>query len=134
MKQVLVITALLAISARSEPAPAPEADASVAAEAPAPAETNIAADGKSSVGTFKITNSKGEVYIEEDKADGTYEGKTDGKTSETGKWVQKSPSVFCYTKDEKVPKEVCNEEKVENGVWTSKNPDGKVSTVERVAG
>ena len=81
---------------------------------------------------FKITSSDGKVSMEDVKADGTYETKTDGKVTETGKWEQKSPSVYCYTADGPEAKQVCNDEKVENGVWTTKDPDGKVATVERV--
>jgi hypothetical protein len=131
MKKIALIAALSALSACSQPAPAPEPETS---EAPAAAATNIAADGKSSVGKFKITDKDGKVYMEEDKADGTYVGSQDGKVVETGKWVQKDPNTFCYTKDEKDPKEVCNTEKVENGVWTTTNAKGEVSTVERIEG
>ncbi len=72
--------------------------------------------------------------MEEVKADGTYATMIDGKVAETGKWEQKSPAIYCYTKDEKNPVQKCNDEKVENGVYTSKNREGEVSTVERVAG
>lgn len=133
MRHVLAITAVVALAACSKPATAPEADAGATAEASAPAAAaNVAADGKSSTGTFKITSSDGKVSMEEVKADGTYENKTDGKVTETGKWEQKSPSVYCYTADGPEAKQVCNEEKVENGVWTTKDPEGKVATVERV--
>ena len=131
MKKFILLAAVAALAACSKPAEAPEADASAAPEAVA---TNIAADGKSSIGKFKITDKDGAVYMEEDKADGTYIGTKDGKVVETGKWVQKDPNTFCYTKDEKDPKEVCNTETVENGVWTTKNAKGEVSTVERVEG
>ena len=134
MKKILALAALAAISACSNPAPAPDTETATASDAPAAAATNIAADGKSSVGSFKITDKDGKVYMEEDKADGTYVGSQDGKVVETGKWVQKDPNTFCYTKDEKDPKEVCNTEKVENGVWTSTNAKGEVSKVERVGG
>jgi hypothetical protein len=128
MKKIALIAALSALSACSQPAPAPEAS-----EAPA-AASNIAADGKSSVGKFKITTHDGKIVMEEDKADGTYVTTLDGKVVETGKWEQKSPNNFCFTKDEKDAKQQCNEEKVENGVWTTKNAKGEVSTVERIAG
>ncbi len=131
MKRIALLAAIAAISACSKPAPAPEADASAT---PAAAATNIAADGKSSVGTYKVTTPKGEVLMDEVKADGTYSTTKDGKVVETGRWEQKSPAVYCYTKDEKDAVQKCNEEKVENGVYTSKNPDGEVATVERVGG
>ncbi|HVR90947.1 MAG TPA: hypothetical protein VHG29_07630 [Novosphingobium sp.] len=134
MKRIALLAALAVVSACSKPAPAPETDASAAAEASAPVAENIAADGKSSVGQFKVTASDGKVFIEDDKADGTYVETSDGKVLETGKWVQRAPGTFCYTKDEPDAKEICNEEKVENGVWTSKNPKGKVATIERVGG
>ena len=134
MKTILAIAALVAVSACNKPAPAPEAEASTAPEATDATAANIAADGKSSVGKFKITSHDGKVYIEEDKADGTYVSMLDGKVSETGKWEQPNPNTFCFTKDEKDAKQVCNEEKVEGGVWTTRNAKGEVSTVERLPG
>lgn len=139
MKRIIAIAALAAIAACSKPEPAPEAtsespmEASAEASA-APAAEVLAADGKPSVGKFKVTSSEGKVAMEEVKADGTYvQTAADGKTLETGKWVQKSPSEYCYTKNETNAKEVCNTEQVdEKGVWTSKDPEGKVGTVERV--
>lgn len=138
MKRIIAIAAIAAIAACSKPEPAPEATSEAPMEASAeasaaPAAGPVAADGKSSVGTFKVTTSDGKVFTEEDKADGTYASMQDGKVTETGKWVQKSPSEFCYTKDEKDAKEVCNTEQIdEKGVWTSKGPDGKSATIERV--
>jgi len=129
MKKIALIAALSALSACSQPAPAPESKTS---EAPV-AASNIAADGKASVGKFKITTHDGKIVMEEDKADGTYVTMLDGKVVETGKWEQKSPNNFCFTKDAKDAKQECNEEKVENGVWTTKNAKGEVSTVERIA-
>ncbi len=134
MKQIALLVALAAASACSKPAPAPEADASAAPAASAAATENIAADGKPSVGKYKVTSAKGEITMEELKSDGTYVSMSDDKVIETGKWEQKSPAIYCYTKDEKDPVQKCNEEKVENGVYTSKNPDGEVSTIERVEG
>lgn len=134
MKKILAFAALAALSACSNPAPAPETEAATESEAPAAAATNIAADGKPSVGKFKITDKDGKVYTEEDKADGTYATTKDGKVVETGKWEQKDPNTFCFTKDEKDAKQVCNTEKVENGVWTTTNAKGEVSKVERVEG
>lgn len=132
MKKVLMLVALATVSACSQPAPAPEPSAS--AEPSAAVAANIAADGKSSIGKFKITGHDGKVYTEEDKADGTYATMLDGKVSETGKWTQPNSNTFCFTKDEPDAKQVCNEEKIENGVWTSKNAKGEVATVERLEG
>lgn len=132
MKRILAFAAFAAVAACSQPAPAPEAEAS----ATAPAAGPLAADGKSSVGTFSVTDAEGKVYTDVVNADGTYTTSLDGKVVDTGKWNQKSPELYCYTKDTKDPKdakEECNAEKVENGVWTTKNPDGKVSTVVRVS-
>lgn len=136
MKRIIAIAAIAAIAACSKPAPTPEATSEAPMEASAeasaaPAAETVAADGKSSVGTFKVTTSDGKVFTEEDKADGTYVTTQDGKVIETGKWVQKSPSQFCYTEDKK--QEICNTEQVDDkGVWTSKNPEGKIATIERV--
>ena len=138
MRRIILVAILAGVAACSKPAPTPEATSEAPMEATAeasaaPAAETVAADGKSSVGTFKITGEKG-VFMEEDKADGTYVTSQNDKVVETGKWVQKSPSEFCYTADKKDAKEACNTEQVdEKGVWTSKNPDGKIATIERVA-
>ena len=134
MKRIFVIAALATVAACSQPAPAPEptAEASAEAAAPAAAAGTLAADGKPSHGTFKVTTAKGDVLMDEVKPDGTYVTSKDGKVIETGKWVQKSPTLYCYTKDQKDAVQECNEEKVENGVYTSKNPKGEVATIERV--
>lgn len=131
MRIILAIAALTAVTACSKPEPAPEAETAATPEAAAPAAP-LAADGQSSVGTFKITAPDGKVYSDNVKADGTYETSLDGKVVETGKWNQKSPNLYCFTKDEADAKEECNEEKVEGGVWTTKNAKGEVSKVERV--
>jgi hypothetical protein len=133
MKKLIVLAAIAALSACSKPAPEAEATAEPAAATEA-VTANIAADGKSSVGKYKITAKDGKVYMEEDKADGTYVGMENGKVVETGKWTQPNPNTFCTIKDAKDAKEECNEEKIENGVWTTKNAKGEVSTVERVEG
>jgi hypothetical protein len=135
MKRIIAIAALAAVAACSQPAPAPEATEEAAAEATAAAVAEtVAADGKSSVGTFKVTTHDGKVITEEVKADGTYVDTIDGKVVETGKWVQKSPSQYCYTKDEAGAKEECNTEQVDAaGKWTSVNAKGETATVERVS-
>jgi hypothetical protein len=134
MKRIMLVAALATVAAcnQSEPAPAPEA-ANEAAAAAEPAAAVLAADGQSATGTYKVTTAEGEVVMEEVRADGTYVDTVDGKVVETGRWVQKSPEQYCYTKDEEGATEVCNVEKVDaNGVWTSTGPDGKVAKVERV--
>ena len=134
MKKIVLITALAALAACSKQAQAPaDAATEAATEAPAAAAAPVAADGKPSAGTYQITDSDGKVFTEVDKPDGTYSATQNGKVVETGKWVQKSPAEYCYTKDEPNPKERCGAEKVdEKGVWTSVNPEGKVSTVVRI--
>ena len=134
MKKIVLVAALAALAACSKPEAAPtEAATETAAVTPAAttAET-VAADGKPSVGKFKVTSHDGKVYMEEDKADGTYVGTLDGKVVETGKWEQKDRGTFCFTKDTKDAKQECNAEKVEGGKWITTNAKGEVSTVERV--
>jgi hypothetical protein len=136
MKKIILVAALAAVSACDKPAPAPEAAATTEATVPAAAAEVLAADGKSPVGKFKITEADGTVIMEEDKADGTYvDTDASGKVVETGTWVQKSPEHFCFTKDVAGSKEQCTTEAVDaNGVWTAKGESGKTSTVERVEG
>lgn len=131
MKKFVLLAAVAALSACSKPAPAPDASASDTA-APSVAAANVAADGKPSVGKFKITAHDGKIYMEEDKADGTYVATQDGKVVETGTWVQKDPNTFCFTKAAPDAKEECNAEKVVDGKWTTTNAKGEVSTIERV--
>lgn len=135
MKKLIAMAALASLAACSQPAPEPETAATEAA-APAATETvaTTAADGKSSVGMFKVTTSEGIEFMEDVKADGTYsQTDKDGKVVETGKWVQKSPTEYCTTADTEGAVEKCNVEGVDAaGVWTSKNAEGEVATVERV--
>lgn len=134
----MLVAAIAALSACSKQEAPPTADATseaAATDAAAAATSATAADGKSAAGTYKVTSSDGKVFTEVDKPDGSYETTQDGKVVETGKWVQRSPAQFCFTKDEPNPKERCTSEKVdEKGVWTSVNPEGKTSTVVRVEG
>jgi hypothetical protein len=135
MKRIILIAALVTVSACSKPAPAPTpSQTTTEASSTVPAQT-LAADGKPSVGTYKVTTSDGKIVTEVASADGTYVDTIDGKVVETGKWEQKSPEQYCYTKDEPGAKQKCNVERVdEKGVWTTKDPEGKIATVERVKG
>jgi hypothetical protein len=133
MKRIVIVAALATLAAcQQEAAPAPEAAEEVAA-APATAEV-MAADGKSPVGKYQVTTADGQVFMEDAKADGTYvQTDKDGKVVETGKWVQKSPTQYCTTKDEEGATEKCNTEGIDaDGVWTSTNSEGKTATVVRV--
>lgn len=137
MRKLALLAALATLAACSKQEAAPVADATettAAAPAAATAQT-VAADGKPSTGTYKVTTFDGKVITEEVKADGTYVDTQDGKVIETGRWEQKAPGTYCNTKDEAGAKQRCGSEKVdEKGVWTSINPEGKISTVVRVGG
>lgn len=135
MKHIMLFAALAAVAACSEAETETEAPEEMAMpEAQALPETQaLAADGQPAVGNYQVTTSEGEVIMEELSADGTYVATVDGQIVETGRWEQKSPEEYCYTKDEEGATEQCNTEGVdENGVWTSTDPEGNVSTVERV--
>ena len=88
MKSIVLIAAVAAVAACSKPAPEPAATTEAAA-APAPAAEVLAADGKSPVGSYKVTNAEGKTMTEVLNADGTYTS-TDasGKVVETGKWAR----------------------------------------------
>lgn len=140
MKKIFAFAALAALSACSQPAPAPEAavtaDTSADATEAAAAATNIAADGKPTVGKYEVTRPGGKRYTTEAKADGTYAITVDGKVVETGKWEQKSPEQYCETADKPDAKQKCFDEKVDaKGVYTSTDPEnGEVAVVVRVEG
>ena len=131
MKRIMLVAALATVAACSQAEPAPEATEEAAA--PAPAAPSLAADGGPATGTYRVNTSDGKVVIEEVRADGTYVDTIDGEVVETGRWEQKSPEQFCFTKDEEGATQKCNTEAVDAaGVWTSTDSDGKVATVERV--
>jgi len=145
MKRIIAIAALAALAACSKPAEEPAAPAEATAEATAEAAPTaataataaaaaMAADGKPTVGKYKITRADGSVMMEDLRADGTFVSTSaDGKT-ETGKWEQKGPNLYCATEDKEGAKQLCFDEKVDDkGVYTSKHPEtGEVSTVVRV--
>lgn len=135
MRGIVLVAALAALAACNERAADPAAGATDAAAAATPtaAAEVMAADGKSPVGNYRITTAEGEEFMEELKADGTYVQTQDGAVVETGRWEQKTPSNYCYTKDEEGAMQECNTEQVDaNGVWTSVNPEGETATVVRV--
>ena len=136
MKRTLFVALMASVAACSQPAPVPEptAEATTAEASPAAAAESLAADGKPSVGKFRITRADGTVMTDDVRADGTYVTTlADGKT-ETGKWEQKGPNLYCGTEDKEGAKQKCYEEKVdEKGVYTSRDPEtGEVSTVVRL--
>ena len=96
MRRFLLVAALAAVAACSQSEPAPE----VTEEAAASVTQPLAADGQPTVGNYRITTSEGEVIMEDVRADGTYVATVDGEIVETGRWDQKSPEQYCYTKDE----------------------------------
>jgi len=135
MKRIIAVAALVALAACSKPAEEPAAPAETTAEAaPAAAAEALAADGKPTVGKYKITLPNGDEVMDDVRADGTYVTTlADGKT-ETGKWEQKGPNLYCTTDGKEGAKQKCHEEKVdEKGVYLSKDPDtGKTATVVRL--
>lgn len=137
MKKFMTVAALAALAACSKPAPEPE---TAATEEPTAMTTEtvttMAADGKPSTGKFEVTSANGEKFNAEVKPDGTFAiTAPDGKVTDTGKWVQKSPEQYCETSDKPGSKEVCYEEKMVDGVYTSKNPvTGETATVVRIEG
>lgn len=130
----MLVAALAALAAceQQQAAPEPEATAEAAA---APAAPTLAADGKPSHGTFRITRADGTTITDEVRPDGTYlTTLPDGKT-ETGRWEQKDPNTYCVTEDKEGATQKCYQEQVDDkGVYTSRDPEtGEVSTVVRVS-
>ncbi len=131
MKKIALVAALATIAACT---PAAETDAPAATEAVETAAAVTAADGGTPYGKYRVTDADGKVNIEDIREDGTWTSTDEAGVVTTGTWEQKSPTLYCTTKDEEGAEQVCHEEGVdENGVWTSKDPtDGTVVTVERV--
>ena len=131
MKRIVFVALLAGVAACSQPAPAPEATAEATTAA---AAEPLAADGKPSVGKYQVTRADGTVMTDDVRADGTYVTTMADGTTETGKWEQKGPNLYCGTEDKEGAKQKCYEEKVdEKGVYTSKDPEtGEVSTVVRL--
>ena len=139
MKKLLIVASALAITACSQ---AEDADAdAMADDTTAEAAAPIAADGNPTPGMYKVTDSDGQVYMENVKADGTYETTKDGELYRTGRWEQPSPEQYCSATDEEYREEDddgsmgCSTEQIgEDGVWTSVNDEGETVTVERADG
>ncbi len=131
MKRILVLSALVAVAACSEPTVEAEAEA-IEDVVEAVAEPT-ALDGEPTVGTYTVTGADGSVVTQEVKADGTFTN-TMGDSVQTGTWVQKSPDVFCTTSDAEGAAEECSTESYnDDGVWESVDAEGETYIVERVA-
>ena len=136
MKRIVFVALMASVAACSQPAPAPEAtaEAKTAEAAPAAAAESLAADGKPTVGKYQVTRADGTVMTDDVRADGTYVTTMADGTTETGKWEQKGPNLYCGTQDKQGAKQKCYEEKVDDkGIYTSKDPEtGEVSMVVRL--
>lgn len=131
MKKIALFAALATMAACT-PAADTQAPAEPAATEVAAAATT-AADGGPSHGKYRVTNSDGKVSVEDVREDGTWSSTDEAGVVTTGKWEQKSPNIYCTTDDTEGAEQVCHNETVdENGAWTSTNPEGKVSKIERV--
>lgn len=131
MRKLIALAGVAVLAACSQPdTPAePAATEEVADAGP------VAADGQPTPGMYKVTNADGTVIMVDVREDGTYSTMdADGNVTDTGKWDQKSPELYCETSDGEGEVERCYEEYLdENGVYMSKDPQtGAVSTVERV--
>lgn len=135
MRYFAIAAALFAVTACSPTATEePTAADATSVEAVATAEpAAMAADGKPTAGTYRITDADGTVSTEVLAEDGTFTSTAaDGKV-ETGRWEQKSTDVFCVTMDAEGAKQECYNEAIDaNGVWSSTDSEGSTSTVERV--
>ena len=130
MKKIALIAALAVVSACSQGDAEPEAAATE--EAATETAEPVALDGKPSVGTYTVTGADGSSITQEVRADGTFTN-TAGEDTESGTLEQKSPDVFCTTRDEEGAEQQCsNEAMTEDGVWQSVDSDGEISVVERV--
>ena len=130
MKKIILVAALAAVSACSQPeTPAePEATEEAAVE-----EVAVAADGLPSVGIYYVTSADGTTSTFEAKEDGTYTSTdADGNVTETGTWRQESQNVWCETPDTEGATERCYDERMEDGVYKSTSRDtGETATITR---
>ena len=67
--------------------------------------------------------------VEVSNEDGTFTHTDAAGEVTTGTWTEAEPGKFCETVD---GTERCSTETMVDGVWTSTNADGEVSTIERV--
>lgn len=127
MKRIIGVAAIAVLAACS-----PAEEAAETEEVVEVAEI-MAADGKPSYGTFRVTGPDGAVLNEVVNEDGTFASTDEAGEVTTGTWVQKE-GEYCTTVDEEGAPERCFSETVnDEGVWLSTDPDdGAVSTVERI--
>jgi len=128
MKKIILVAGLVTLAACSKPEPAPEPEATEEA-----APENIAADGLPTVGVYNVANPDGTSVTVDVKEDGTYTATgADGKVTETGKWEQKSPALYCETADTEGATETCYDERMEDGVYLSTSQKtGETATITR---
>jgi len=130
MKKIACLAMLLAVAACGETATEePAAEETVATEAAPTEAVATALDGKPSHGTFRATSADGSVSTVVVNQDGTFTATgADGQTA-SGTWTEATPGQFCETID---GTETCYTEALVDGKWTSTDPEGNVSTIERV--
>ncbi|WP_324828169.1 hypothetical protein [Qipengyuania zhejiangensis] len=132
MRKFVIAAAVVALAACSQAEQEPVAEATETAAVETVAL--VAADGNPSTGTFKVIDAEGKFFTQEVREDGTYTNMTEGEADQTGTWEQKSPAVFCTTKDEEGAEQECSDETIgDDGVWTSVDQKtGESHTIERV--
>ena len=96
---------------------------------------SMAADGAPPAGMYRAVGDDGSVLIEDLREDGTYTfSDEEGAVIEEGAYIQKSPTIICFTANTQGAVEICYADAIgDDGVWRTTDPNtGVVSVIERI--
>ncbi|MDR7103201.1 hypothetical protein [Croceicoccus sp. BE223] len=124
MKKLVLVAAMAALSACSQPAEqAPAAQATDTAQAaPAATETaaaSMAVDGKPDTGNFQMSGPDGASFKLTMNGDGTLVTDVDGTTT-NGTWTKTEPATYCMTMEGEAEAK-CYVDVMDGTTWRSTN-------------